>query len=83
MTLVEILNQYGFATLAAVGMGWFIYFIYVYITREIKRKLESTEIFEIVKVANEYVRQKTEEGVFDYSNKDDLDDFLDFVNKDD
>jgi len=39
MTIVEILNQYGFATLAAVGMGWFIYFIYVYITREIKTKL--------------------------------------------
>ena len=39
MTLVEILNQYGFATLAAVRMGWFIYFIYIYITREIKRKL--------------------------------------------
>ena len=39
MTLVEILNQYGFATLAAIGMGWFIYFIYVYITREIKTKL--------------------------------------------
>ena len=39
MTLVEILNQYGFATLAAVGMGWFIYFIYIYITREIKTKL--------------------------------------------
>ena len=39
MTIVEILNQYGFATLAAVGMGWFIYFIYIYITREIKTKL--------------------------------------------
>ena len=39
MTLVEILNQYGFATLAAIGMGWFIYFIYIYITKEIKRKL--------------------------------------------
>jgi len=39
MTIVEILNQYGFATLAAIGMGWFIYFIYVYITREIKTKL--------------------------------------------
>ena len=51
--------------------------------REIKRSLKSTEIFEIVKVANEYVRQKTKECVFDYSNKDDLDDFLDFVNKDD
>ena len=39
MTLVEILNQYGFATMAAIGMGWFIYFIYIYITKEIKRKL--------------------------------------------
>ena len=39
MGIVEILNQYGFATLAAVGMGWFIYFIYIYITREIKTKL--------------------------------------------
>ena len=39
MSIEEILNQYGFATLAAVGMGWFIYFIYVYITREIKTKL--------------------------------------------
>ena len=50
--------------------------------REIKRTLKSTEIFEIVKIANEYVRQKIEEGVFDYSNKDDLDDFLDFINND-
>ena len=48
--------------------------------REIKRTLKSTEIFEIVKLANEYVRQKTKEGVFDYSSEDDLDDFLDFIN---
>ena len=48
--------------------------------REIKRTLKSTEIFEIVKNANEYVRQKTNEGVFDYSSKDDLDEFLDFIN---
>ena len=39
MDIVDILNRYGFATLAAVGMGWFIYFIYIYITREIKTKL--------------------------------------------
>ena len=39
MSIVEILNQYGFATLAAVGMGWFIYFNYIKITREIKTKL--------------------------------------------
>ena len=48
--------------------------------REIKRSLKSTEIFEIVKLANEYVRLKSEEGVFDYSNQDDLDEFLDFTN---
>jgi len=39
MTVLEILNQYGFATLAAIGMGWFIYFIYTYITQEVTSKL--------------------------------------------
>jgi len=48
--------------------------------KEIKKTLKSTDIFEIVKIANEYVRQKTHEGIFDYSNKDDLDEFLDFTN---
>lgn len=37
--IIDILKQYGFATIAAVGMGWFIYFIYKYVTREIKVKL--------------------------------------------
>ena len=39
MTIIEILNQYGFATLAAIAMGWFIYFIYTYITQEVSKKL--------------------------------------------
>ena len=39
MTVIEILNQYGFATLAAIVMGWFIYFIYTYITQEVTKKL--------------------------------------------
>ena len=39
MTVIEILNQYGFATLAAIAMGWFIYFIYSYITQEVTKKL--------------------------------------------
>ena len=39
MTIIEILNQYGFATLAAIAMGWFIYFIYTYITQEVTKKL--------------------------------------------
>tara|TARA_B100001093_G_scaffold502443_1_gene555445 strand:+ start:1682 stop:1942 length:261 start_codon:yes stop_codon:yes gene_type:complete len=39
MDIVEVLNQYGFATLAAIGMGYFIYFIYTYITTQVKVKL--------------------------------------------
>jgi len=39
MDVLDILEKYGFATLAAIGMGWFIYFIYIYITEQIKVKL--------------------------------------------
>ena len=38
-TIIEIINQYGFATIAAIGMGWFIYFIYKYVSTQIKKKL--------------------------------------------
>ena len=39
MDIVEILDKYGFVTLAAIVMGYFIYFIYTFITNEIKVKL--------------------------------------------
>ena len=39
MTVIEILNQYGFATLAAIAMGYFIYFIYKFTTENITAKL--------------------------------------------
>ena len=39
MSIIEILNQYGFATLAAIAMGWFIYFIYKFTTENLKKKL--------------------------------------------
>ena len=39
MDIIDILNRYGFATMAAIGLGWFIYFIYIYITTQIKVKL--------------------------------------------
>ena len=44
MTIVEILNQYGFATLAAIAMGWFIYFIYKFTTENLKSKLGEANI---------------------------------------
>ena len=44
MTVVEILNQYGFATLAAVAMGYFIYFIYKFTTENVKQKLSEANV---------------------------------------
>ena len=43
-SIIDILNQYGFATIASIGMGWFIYFIYKYVTTEIKVKLGEMNI---------------------------------------
>jgi len=42
MDVLQILEQYGFATLAAVAMGYFIYFIYNYVTTQIIEKLDNT-----------------------------------------
>ena len=39
MPLLDILNEYGFATMAAIAMGWFIWFIYTFITQEVTKKL--------------------------------------------
>ena len=43
MDIVEILEQYGFATVAAVAMGYFIYFIYNYVTQNIIEKLDKAQ----------------------------------------
>ena len=40
----EMLNQYGFATVAAIAMGWFIYFIYNYVTGQIIEKLDKAQM---------------------------------------
>ena len=42
--IIEILNQYGFATVAAIAMGWFIYFIYNYVTGQIIEKLDNIKL---------------------------------------
>ena len=44
MPLLEILNEYGFATMAAIAMGWFIYFIYNYVTGQIIEKLDKAQM---------------------------------------
>ena len=37
--MIEIIQEYGFPVVAVIGMGWFIWFIYNYITEEIDCKL--------------------------------------------
>ena len=65
MTVIEILNQYGFATLAAIAMGWFIYFIYTFITQEVTKKLSEASgaliqlIDKIRRLDNDIIRLRT------------------------
>jgi len=39
MDIVAIVEQYGFPTLASIAMGYFIFFVYNFMTKEIKPKL--------------------------------------------
>ena len=36
MDLVELVNKYGFPIVAAGGMGYFIYYVWTWVTKEIK-----------------------------------------------
>ena len=42
--VIEIINEYGFPIVAVVGMGWFIWFIYTYITNLIAEKLDQANV---------------------------------------
>jgi len=45
MEIVQLVNQYGLPIVVAGGMGYFIYFIWKYVTTEIKPKLgEATTV---------------------------------------
>ena len=65
MPLLEILNEYGFATMAAIAMGWFIWFIYTFITQEVTKKLGEASgalislIDKIRRLDNDIIRLRT------------------------
>ena len=65
MPLLEILNEYGFATMAAIAMGWFIWFIYTFITQEVTKKLSDASsaliqlIDKIRRLDNDLIRLKS------------------------
>jgi len=65
MPLLDILNEYGFATIAAIAMGWFIWFIYTFITQEVTKKLgeASTALISLIdkirRLDNDIIRLRT------------------------
>ena len=65
MELLEILNEYGFATMSAIAMGWFIWFIYTFITQEVTKKLSeaSTALIQLIdkirRLDNDLIRLKS------------------------
>mgnify|MGYP003340198403 FL=1 len=40
--LIDLINKYGFPIVAAVGMAYFVYFIYSYVTTEIIPVIKET-----------------------------------------
>ncbi len=42
--LVELINQYGFPIVAAVGMGYFVYFIYQFVTSKLTPIISETSV---------------------------------------
>jgi hypothetical protein len=42
MDLVKMINQYGFPIVAAFGMGYFIFFVWKWVTTEVKPVMSET-----------------------------------------
>ena len=42
--IVELINQYGFPIVAAVGMGYFVYFIYTFVTTKLTPLIGETNV---------------------------------------
>ena len=50
LVVIEYINEYGFPVVAVVGMGWFIWFIYNYITEKIASKLDKAKINTVIEL---------------------------------
>jgi len=42
--LIELINKYGFPIVAAVGMGYFVYFIYTFVTSKLTPLIGETNV---------------------------------------
>ena len=44
MDIASLINQYGFPVVATVGLGYFIYYVWQFVTNELDPKLEEMHI---------------------------------------
>tara|TARA_S200000501_G_scaffold303954_1_gene291883 strand:+ start:374 stop:649 length:276 start_codon:yes stop_codon:yes gene_type:complete len=79
MDIVTIVEQYGFPTLAAIAMGYFIFFVYSFITKEMKPKLgeASTVLIALIDrirmLDNDIIRLKSKVNtVIEYKEREKL-----------
>ena len=79
MDIVALVEQYGFPTLASVAMGYFIFFVYNFMTKEIKPKLgeASTVLIALIErirmLDNDIIRLKSKVNtVIEYREREKL-----------
>ena len=79
MDIVALVEQYGFPTLASVAMGYFIFFVYNFMTKEIKPKLgeASTVLIALIDrirmLDNDIIRLKSKVNtVIEYKEREKL-----------
>ena len=79
MDIVALVEQYGFPTLASVAMGDFIFFVYNFMTKEIKPKLSeaSTVLIALIDrirmLDNDIIRLKSKVNtVIEYREREKL-----------
>ena len=79
MDIVALVEQYGFPTLASVAMGYFIFFVYNFMTKENKPKLSeaSTVLIALIDrirmLDNDIIRLKSKVNtVIEYREREKL-----------
>ena len=49
---IDVIQQFGFPIVMAVGMGYYIYYIWIYVTEEVAPKLEESHL-NLIKVIDQ------------------------------
>jgi len=85
--LIEAINQYGFPIIAAMGLGYFVYYIWQWVTQEIKPVLGEANttlialIDRIRMLDNDLIRLNTKLKMIEELQNKENKEIADFVKK--